>query len=252
MSGRFEGRVVLVTGGSTGIGRAAALAFAREGARVAIGNRTEDEGEAVVSEIDAAGGEALFVRTDVTDPSDLDRLHDETVTRWNRLDVAFNNAGGPGRIAPFAELEDGDLDEVLGLNVRAMYQAMLRQMRLMSGAGGVIVNNASVNGLRNEMMPHMGLYTASKHAVVGLTKAAALDTARTGVRVNAVAPGPTRTDSVREGAGEDGMRALADKTPMGRLAEPDEIAGGVLYLASDEASYVTGHVLCVDGGYVAS
>ncbi len=250
--GDFNGKVALVTGGCTGIGRATALAFAREGARVVIGNRNSQRGEETVRTIRDAGGEASFQRTDVSVAADVEALVNHTMTTYGRLDVAFNNAGIEGDVRPLIEQTEDSYQAVMDTNVKGVWLSMKYEIpRMLEQGGGAIVNNSSVGGLIG--FGGLGIYVASKHAVMGLTKNAALEYAAQGIRVNAVNPAVIETEM------SDRVRASAEMTkddfaamhPIGRIAQPEEVAETVLWLCSDRASFVTGHGLLVDGGYTA-
>jgi NAD(P)-dependent dehydrogenase (short-subunit alcohol dehydrogenase family) len=248
----MQDRVAIVTGASAGIGRAAALAFAREGAYVALGDVQSDLGQEVVDEIESGGGKAMFVPTDVADEGDVRRLVDETVQHFGRLDYAFNNAGIEGTPAPTDECSDGNWDRTIAVNLTGVWRCMRAEIpRMLANGGGSIVNNSSVAGLVG--FPSIPAYVASKHGVIGLTKTAALEYAARGVRVNAVCPGVIDTEMIDRFTGGDAA-ALADLTatePIGRLGTPLEIADAVVWLCSDQASFVTGQALAVDGGFVA-
>jgi NAD(P)-dependent dehydrogenase (short-subunit alcohol dehydrogenase family) len=248
----FTGKVVLVTGATSGIGRETALQFARAGARVVVAGRRQPEGEAVVRDIKAAGGEALFVQADVSREQDVKRLVDRTVERFGRLDVAFNNAG----VEQSGSLAEATVDEyrrTFDINVLGVVLSMKYEVpAMLKTGGGSIINTSSVLG--HIAAPGSGLYNASKHAVEGLTKTAALEFAKQGVRVNAVAPAATETEMIDRfvGAGDtEGRRQLAAIHPIGRMGRTSEVASAVLYLASDGASFVTGTSLPVDGGWLA-
>ena len=254
MDGRaeaLEGRVAIVTGGGSGIGRASALALAKSGARLVIGNRSEDAGEETVRQISDGGGEAVFQKTDVSEEGDVQALVKRAVDEFGRLDLAFNNAGVTGEDAPLAEQTAENFDFTFAVNVRGVFLCMKYEIEQMleGGEGGRIVNNISINGFKN-VFPGQGIYTASKHAVIGLTQAAAMEYAEQGIRVNAVAPGPIRTDMLEE-AGEETIQQVSGSLPTGRIGNPEEIAEAVLWLCSDGASFVSGHTLVVDGGFLA-
>ena len=247
----FEGKVVLVTGGATGIGRAAALAFGRRGASVVIAGRRREEGEKTVAVLAEAGAGGCFIATDVTDPRALEELHRTIVADHGRLDVAFDNAGYQEPRAPVAEQDPALYDRVFDTNVRSVYLCLRHQIRIMAEqGGGAIVVNASVSGLRNSN-PGLALYSASKAAVISLTRSAAMEAAEKGVRINAVAPGRVVTDMMLASKIMD-MRAVAAGQPVRRMGQPEEVAEAVVWLASGAASFVVGHVLCTDGGFMAS
>ncbi len=248
----FEGKVALVTGGGSGIGRATALAFARDGARVVIGNRNVQRGEETVSMIRAAGGTASFQRTDVLVAADIEALVKHAVSEYGGLDLAFNNAGIEGEPRPLAEQTEANYDAVMDINVKGVWLSMKYEIpRMLDQGGGAIVNCASVAGVIG--FPGIGIYSASKHAVIGLTKAAALEYSAQGIRVNAVNPAVIDTEMVDRLA--DGMNMKKDDLttfhPIGRLGRVEEVAEAVLWLCSEKASFVTGHSLMVDGGFTA-
>jgi NAD(P)-dependent dehydrogenase (short-subunit alcohol dehydrogenase family) len=246
----FEGKVVLVTGGATGIGRAAALAFARRGASVVIAGRRREEGDKAVAALAEAGAGGRFIAADVTDPHALDELHRTIVADHGRLDVAFDNAGYQEPRAPVAEQDPALYDRVFDTNVRSVYLCLQHQIRIMAEqGGGAIVVNASVSGLRNPN-PGLALYSASKVAVISLTRSAAMEAAEKGVRINAVAPGRVVTDMMLASKIMD-MRSVAAGLPVRRMGQPEEVAEAVVWLASGAASFVVGHVLCTDGGFMA-
>jgi len=246
----LAGRVALVTGGGSGIGRATALAFAAAGAAVVVAGRRPEPGEEVAAAVRAAGAESLFIRTDVTRAEEFDRLIDGTLARFGRLDIAFNNAGFQEARGKLADQPDAIYDQVFDTNVRAMLRAMQRQIRVMlAQGGGTIVNNASVSGMRN---PNVGLslYSASKAALISLTRSAAMEYAEHGIRINAVSPGRVETDMMLRSGIAD-MAQVAAGLPLRRMGRPEEVANAVVWLASDAASFVVGHVLCTDGGFLA-
>ena len=246
----FDGKVALVSGGGTGIGRATAIAFAREGAQVVIGNRNSEAGESVVDAIRESGGEASFLRTDVAVEDDIKALVDLAVSKYGRLDAAFNNAGIGGLSGPLAEQTNENYDEVMGTNVKGLWLSMKYEIQAMLKAGGgAIVNNSSVGGLLG--FAGVGIYSASKHAVMGLTKSGALEYSAHGIRVNAVNPAVIRTPMAEGLARERGVETddFASFHPIGRIGEPEEVAEAVLWLCSDKASFVTGTATCVDGGF---
>ncbi len=252
MTRAFENMTVLISGGATGIGRAAALAFARQGAQVVIGNRNVQAGEAVVREILAAhpGSKPRFLATDVSQEAQVRALVDHAVKTTGRLDAAFNNAGVEGQMAPLTEQTEQNFHHVMSINVKGLWLCMKHEIQAMLalGHGGAIVNNASIAGVIG--MAGAGIYVASKHAVIGLTKSAALEQAKAGIRVNAVSPAAIDTPMYDRFANTDQAREyLKSLHPVGRIGQPEEIAGGVTWLCSREASFVTGHNLVIDGGF---
>ena len=252
MAGRFAGKVALVTGASSGIGRATALAFAREGARVVVANRSVERGEEVVRRIAGEGGEAIFVQTDVTRREQVEALVGAAVERYGRLDCAFNNAGGGVRRGTVTECTEEDWDYTMDSYLKSVWRCMKYELLQMLAQGsGAIVNNSSVDGLRG--FPQSVAYAAAKHGVVGLTRTAALQYARQGVRINAVCPGWIRTppveNYVRRAA--NAQQEILEQEPIGRLGEPEEVAEAVLWLCSDASSFVLGLPMAVDGGYMA-
>lgn len=252
MAGRFAGKVALVTGASSGIGRATALAFAREGARVVVANRSVERGEAVVRTIAGEGGEGIFVQTDVTRREQVEAMVGAAVERYGRLDCAFNNAGGGVRRGTVTECTEEDWDYTMDSYLKSVWRCMKYELLQMLDQGsGAIVNNSSVDGLRG--FPQSVAYAAAKHGVVGLTRTAALQYARQGVRINAVCPGWIRTppveNYVRRAA--NAQQEILEQEPIGRLGEPEEVAEAVLWLCSDASSFVLGLPMAVDGGYMA-
>ncbi|MBE9015653.1 SDR family oxidoreductase [Chroococcidiopsidales cyanobacterium LEGE 13417] len=246
----LKDKVALVTGGSTGIGQATAIAFAQAGAKVAIASRTPAAGEKTVSQIKAAGGDAVFIKTDVTQASEVEALVDKTVSIYGRLDCAFNNAGIEGKLGAIVDETEDNWHSVIDANMKSVWLSMKYEIaHMLKNGGGAIVNNASVVGLI--AMPNVATYTASKHGVVGLTKAAALECAKAGIRVNAVAPAVIQTPMLDRfvGGSQEGIAAFGDRHPIGRVGKPEEIAAAVLWLTSNAASFVTGQTLAVDGGY---
>jgi len=247
----LSGKTALITGALSGIGRATALAFAREGSRVAVSGRRDDAGQALVAELRALGAEAEFVRTDVRREDDVRNLVDKTVERFGRLDVAVNNAGTEGRPGPLTEQSAETYAATFDTNVLGTMLSLKHEMRVMMAQGrGSIVNLSSTMGSRGAAGASM--YVASKHAVEGLTKAAALEGAVAGVRVNAVAPGPVDTELLNRFTGSAERKSGAAATvPMKRLGTAEEIAQAIVFLASDKADYLTGQILGVNGGKTA-
>jgi NAD(P)-dependent dehydrogenase (short-subunit alcohol dehydrogenase family) len=245
----FEGKVALVTGGTSGIGKATAIAFARGGAKVVLTGRREKEGAQVVDEIKKLGGEAAFVRTDITKAADVEKMVRFTVDKFGKLDIAFNNAGVEWA-GPLDQASEADYRRVFDTNVWGVLNSMRQEIAVMSkSGGGVIVNTSSVAG-------HVGLagvsiYIASKHAVEGLTKSVALEVAKQNIRVNAVAPGPIKTEMWDRFATDDTAEKIIATVPVGRIGTSEQIAAAVLYLASDAAQFTTGTSLVVDGGFIA-
>ena len=246
----LQGKVCLVIGGTSGIGRATAIAFARAGAEaVVIGGRRREEGDAVAAAVQDAGATALFVPTDVAAPGAVRAIVDRTAGDFGRIDAAFNNAGTEGRVAPLVETGEDDFDRFVAANLKSVWLGMRYQIPHMLGAGGGrIVNTASIGGVVG--FADNATYCATKHAIVGLTRSAALEVSSKGVRVNAVAPGATATDLFyRQNGGREKAEKLAELLPAKRIAAPEEMAAAVVWLCSDAASYVHGHTLVVDGAF---
>lgn len=248
---RFESKVVLVLGGNAGIGRAAAEAFAREGAKVVVSARREEQGVAAVEAIRKAGGTAKFIRADIAREADIKAAVDGTVKEFGQLDVLFNNAGTEGKNAPIGDLASADFDETFGINVRGSWLAMKYALPHLARTRGTIVNNSSV--VAEVGMPNTTIYSASKGAVSALTRTAAMEFIAQGVRVNAVAPGPIETDmAARMFGGLEAFRAyFKTQVPSGGAGAVEDIAAAVLYLASPESRFVVGQILTVDGGISA-
>jgi NAD(P)-dependent dehydrogenase (short-subunit alcohol dehydrogenase family) len=244
--------VVVVTGALTGIGRATALAFAKTGARVVVSGRHADAGEALAVELRDLGADAAFIQADVREDADLQALIDGTVARFGRLDIAVNNAGTEGKPGPVTEQTAESVAATFATNVLGTVLAMKHEMQVMQAQkSGSIINISSTMGHKGA--PGASLYTASKHAVEGLTKAAALEGAPLGIRVNAVAPGPVDTGMLTRFTGTPERKAgLVAGVPMQRMGAPDEIAQAILFLGSDNASFITGQILSVDGGKSAN
>lgn len=248
----FEGKVAMVTGAAGGIGRATALAFGRAGACVVVADMSVDGGHATAAMIVEAGGKALFVQTNVTRASEVEALIDKTVSYYGKLDCAFNNAGIEEEHLNLADTDEALFDRIINVNVKGAWLCMKYQLRQMVKQGnGAIVNTASVAGLVGA--PTQAIYAASKHAVVGMTKTAAAEYGRSGIRVNSVCPGVINTPMLARALERDPSRqkTLRNLHPIGRFGEASEIADAALWLCSDQASFVTGHQLTVDGGLTA-
>lgn len=245
----WRDKVIIVTGGGSGIGHDVCLALAREGARVVIGNRTAQSGQAVVAQIRADGGQASFRATDVSCAADCQALVALAMDTYGHLDGAFNNAGLQRDFNDVHEAPVVDMSEVIDINLKGvLYMMRYETAAMLEGGGGAIVNNASIFGLKG--MPKTASYVAAKHGVVGATRAVALDYATRGIRVNAICPGPIKTPSFdRVTAGDEHM--YDEGVPMHRIGRPDEVTSAVLWLLSEQSSYVTGTTLSVDGGMSA-
>jgi len=245
-------KVALITGSTSGIGKATALKFAQQNVRVVVSGRRTEQGLEVVDEIKKNGGEAHFVEVNVNSEKNVTMLLQETLKKYGRLDYGVNNAAIYIDSTLICEASAEKFNEMIQTNVVALLWCMQQQLKIMKKAGsGSIVNLASIAGLNG--MPYAGTYSATKHAVVGLTKSAALEYATQNIRVNAVAPGPVMTDIIQLAIqtgnyDEDSMNTMV---PMGRMGRPEEIANGIVWLCSDEASFVTGHILSIDGGFQA-
>lgn len=252
MDASMAGGVALVTGAASGIGRATAEAFAREGARVVVSDVAAGAGEAVAAAIRERGGQAVFAACDVSRPEQVEALVARTVEAFGRIDLAFNNAGVEGETAPTAECTEANWDRVIGINLKGVWLCMREEIpRMLAQGGGAIVNCSSVAGLVG--FTGIAAYAASKHGLIGLTRTAALEYAARGIRVNAVCPGVIRTPMVERFTGGDpeAEARLVASEPIGRMGTPEEVAAAVLWLCSDAASFVTGHALAVDGGFAA-
>jgi NAD(P)-dependent dehydrogenase (short-subunit alcohol dehydrogenase family) len=240
--------IVLITGGLTGIGRAVAIAFAKSGAKVVVSGRRDEAGKALAKEVRGLGAEAEFINADVRKEDDVRALIDKTVARFGRLDVAVNNAGTEGRPGPIMDQTAESYAATFETNVLGVILSMKHEARVMHGQGsGTIINISSTYG--HEGAAGASVYVGSKHAVEGITKSVALELAKSGIRVNAVAPGPTDTGMLTRFTGTPEKKAaLVTTVPMARLGLSEELANAIVFIASDEASYITGHVLNVDGG----
>src|SRR6266851_2478915 len=249
---KMSNPVVLITGALTGIGRAAAVAFAKKGAKVVVAGRRDEAGKALVKELRSFGSEAEFINADVRKEDDVRALVDKTVARFGRLDVAVNNAGTEGQVGPITDQTAESYAATFDTNVLGVILSMKHEVRVMKGQrSGSIINISSTYG--HEAAAGSSVYVGSKHAVEGITKSVALETAKSGIRVNGVAPGPTDTGMLTRFTGTpENKAALVTGVPMGRLGLTEELANAIVFIASDEASFITGHVLNVDGGHSAN
>ena len=245
-------KAAIITGGSSGIGRVAAVTLARQGIKIAIAARRAKEGEETVRLVKEAGSEGIFVKTDVANENDVRSLVEKTVKQYNRLDYAFNNAGIEEMTTPLVDQTSEVFDQIMNVNVKGVWLSMKYEIpEMIRTGGGAIVNTSSGAGVIG--YPQQPIYIASKHAVLGLTKSAALEYAKSGIRINAIAPGVTETEMVERVAEDDKqlIESIKSITPIGRIGDPQEIANAVVWLLSDKASFVLGHTLLVDGGAVS-
>ena len=252
MTPELQGKVGIITGGTSGIGREAAVLFAKAGAKVVVAGRREVEGKETINLVRAAGGDGLFVKTDVTRAAEVQALVRKTVEKFGRLDVAFNNAGIEGNWLPIVEQSEEDWDSTIAINLKGVWLSLKYEIQQMlkQGGGGAIVNMASVAGLIGSA--GAATYIASKHGVMGLTKSAALETARHGIRINVVCPAVIETAMADRLFGEPEARKFAlELHPIGRVGTPKEVAEAVLWMCSDQASFMTGQSLVLDGGMLA-
>jgi NAD(P)-dependent dehydrogenase (short-subunit alcohol dehydrogenase family) len=248
----MDRKVAIVTGGNSGIGRATAIALAREGAKVTVAARRASEGEETVRLVKEAGSDAIYVKTDVAIENDVRSLVEKTVDTYGKLDYAVNNAGIGEKMTPLVEQTSEKFDQIMNTNVRGVWLSMKYEIpMLIKNGGGAIVNTSSGAGLVG--FPQMPVYIASKHAVLGLTKSAALEYAKSGIRINAIAPGGVETDMLMQTVGDDHqfLETFRSMHPIGRIGRPEEIANTIVWLLSDKASFVLGHTLLVDGGIVS-
>ncbi len=252
MSNELDGKVSIVTGGTSGIGRDTAILFAKAGSKVVVAGRREAEGNETIELIRAAGGEGIFVKTDVSKTAEVQALVQKTVAQFGRLDVAFNNAGIEGNWSPIAEQPEEDWDRTIAINLKGVWLCLKYEIQQMlkQGTGGAIVNMSSVAGFIGSA--GAATYCASKHGVIGLTKGAALETARSGIRVNAVCPAVIETPMGERLFGEPEIKKFSlGLHPIGRFGKPMEVAEAVLWMCSERASFMTGQTLALDGGFLA-
>ncbi|HXY06889.1 MAG TPA: SDR family oxidoreductase [Terriglobales bacterium] len=252
MTTGLEGKVGLVTGGTSGIGRDTALLFAKAGVKVVVAGRRELEGQETIELVRAAGGDGLFVRTDVSKDADVEALVQKSVEKFGRLDIAFNNAGIEGVWVPIVNQSEKDWDRTIDINLKGVWLCLKYEIRRMlkQGGGGAIVNMASTMGMIGSV--GAAAYSASKHGVMGLTKSAALETARSGIRINAVCPAVIETSmSERLFSAPEVHKSVLGRHPIGRFGRPAEVAEAVLWMCSDRASFMTGQCLVLDGGFLA-
>lgn len=244
----LENKIALITGGSSGIGRATTLAFAKRGAKVVIASRRVAESEETLELVKAVGSEGIFVQTDVSKSDEVEALVSKAVAAYGRIDYAFNNAGIEGVVSPLVEGTEDNWDSVININLKGVWLSLKYEIaQMLKQGGGAIVNNSSIAGLIG--FPNAAAYVASKHGVLGLTKTAALEYAKSGIRVNAVSPAVIATDMVDRAFGAEGINQMASLHPIGRIGNVEEVAEAVVWLCSDAASFVTGQSLAVDGGY---
>jgi NAD(P)-dependent dehydrogenase (short-subunit alcohol dehydrogenase family) len=247
----FENKVAIITGGSFGIGKATALAFARRGAKIVVADWIEDP--SAVQQIQATGASAIFVKCDVSRSGDVANMVDAAMKTFGRIDFAVNNAGIEGETAPTHECTEENWDKTININLKGVWLCMKHEIaRMLQQGGGAIVNTASVAGLIG--FPGLPAYVVSKHGIVGLTKTAALENAKKGIRINAVCPGVIKTEMIDRITGRDKTveKQYEDMEPVGRMGKPEEVAEAIVWLCSDSASFVTGHSLAVDGGWIAA
>lgn len=251
MTTGLEGKVALVTGGTSGIGRETAVLFAKEGAKVVVAGRRETEGNEAVELVRAAGGEGVFVKTDVSQAAEIEALVQKAVEKFGRLDVAFNNAGTEGVWVPILRQSEEDFDRTINTNLKGVWLCLKYEIRQMvKQGGGAIVNMSSIIGLVGSA--GAAAYSASKHGVIGLTKSAALETAKSKIRINAVCPGAIETSMSQRIWGAPAVQKyVLSCHPIGRYGKPSEVAEAVVWMCSDRASFMTGQCLVLDGGFLA-
>jgi NAD(P)-dependent dehydrogenase (short-subunit alcohol dehydrogenase family) len=245
----FSGKVAIITGGSSGIGRATAIAFAREGAKIVVASRRVEEGEETVRLVKEAGSDGFFVKTDVAKETDVKTMVEKTVEFYGRLDYAFNNAGVEQILTPLVEQTEETFDQIININLKGVWLSMKHEIpEMLKNGGGAIVNTSSIGGLIG--FPGLAIYIASKHGVLGLTKSVALEYAKSGIRINAVSPGTVETEMFERSFKDPQVREqVMAMHPIGRAAQAEEIASAVLWLCSNGASFVIGQSLTLDGGF---
>jgi NAD(P)-dependent dehydrogenase (short-subunit alcohol dehydrogenase family) len=248
----FADKVVLITGASSGIGQAAAVAFGQQGAKVVVASRRIHESEETVQQVEAAGGKAVFVQTDVSDEEQIKALIEQAIAHFGRIDIAFNNSGILGKLGAITEMTQQDWFEVINTNLTSVFFCLKHQIpQMLKQGGGVIVNNASIVG--NKGQPYGAMYSTTKHGVIGLTRSVALEYAQKNIRVNAIMPGVVDTPPIQTvlAPTPEQKEQIAARHPIGRVASPDEIAQVVLFLASNASSFITGAAIPIDGGAIA-
>lgn len=252
MAGTFQGKVALITGAGSGLGRASALAFAREGAKVVVADVDVESGQQTVQLINKAGGEAIFVKVDVAKAAEVEAMVNKAVETYGRLDCAHNNVGIEELASPFTEGTEEQWEHIMNVDLKSVWLCLKYEIsHMVKHGGGAIVNTSSISGLIG--IPGIPMYTAAKHGVNGLTRVAAVEYAKAGIRVNAVCPAGMRGTGFYQRVvafDPEVPRKIAELVPLGRDSEPEEVAEAVIWLCSDAASYVTGHIMSVDGGFV--
>ncbi|OHD11881.1 MAG: short chain dehydrogenase [Spirochaetes bacterium GWD1_27_9] len=250
MADLLKDKIVIITGGGSGIGKASSILFAKEGAKVVVANRRVEKGEETVKIIKENGGDALFIQTDVSKKEDIENLINKTVKHYGRLDIAFNCGGIDGAKKPIIDFEEQEWDEVIDVNLKGTFLLLKYEIKQMlkQNTEGVILNMASINGIIGR--PNRCAYNSSRSGVIGLTKTASIEYIRKGIRINAIAPAAVKTDLFDKYTNEDIelQKKYAESHPIGRICEPEEVAEAALWLCSDKSSFVVGHILVIDGG----
>ena len=250
MTGKLNGKITLVTGGSSGIGAATALAFAREGAKVVVASRSEVKGNKIVHHIQETGGEAIFIKTDISKASEVEALIDKTESVYGHLDCAFNNAGSSIPMRPLTDVNEEEVDRLMNVNFKGTWLCLKHEiMSMQKNGGGTIVNNAS--NLADVGLPGASIYSGTKGGIISLSRVAAVENAESGIRINTVSPGAVETDLLNEVVPGDIRPQMGSAYPLGRIGKPEEIAEAVIWLCSDAASFMVGHNLLIEGGYNA-